>query len=40
MTLFDPARAAAVLGRGRESAALFSRSSGAGSREALSLAAP
>ncbi len=40
VTLLDLALAAAVLGRAPESAALFSEARSAGSREALSLAAP
>lgn len=40
VTLLDLARAAAVLGREQESAALFSEARRAGSREALSLAGP
>ena len=40
VTLLDLARAAAVLGREQESAALFAAARSAGSREALSLAGP
>ncbi len=40
VTLLDLARAAAALGRGQESVALFSEARSAGSREALALGAP